>query len=153
MTPKTVLPTLFIVGLLFAPIGGLLIWGSSLVRHPAAVANGATKSMLTLADHVLETHRLHKLRLIIRIATSRAARSPRLTNTTTNCGHRTATTTSSHRNTPSPQMPTGPLVKSRLARSVSTSQPTCNPRSLFTTSSPASTRITDDTCRAWTRIS
>lgn len=31
LTPKTVLPTLFIVGLLFAPIGGLLLWGSSLV--------------------------------------------------------------------------------------------------------------------------
>ncbi|KAG8929235.1 hypothetical protein FRC01_004637 [Tulasnella sp. 417] len=33
LTPKTVLPTLFIVGLLFAPIGGLLIWGSSLVTQ------------------------------------------------------------------------------------------------------------------------
>ncbi|KAF8753366.1 Permeases of the major facilitator superfamily [Rhizoctonia solani] len=28
LTPKTVLPVLFIVGLCFAPIGGLLIWGS-----------------------------------------------------------------------------------------------------------------------------
>ncbi|KAH0584138.1 hypothetical protein H2248_009700 [Termitomyces sp. 'cryptogamus'] len=33
LTPKTVLPTLFIVGILFAPIGGLLIWGSSLVTE------------------------------------------------------------------------------------------------------------------------
>ncbi|KAF8078185.1 cell cycle control protein [Lyophyllum atratum] len=33
LTPKTVLPTLFIIGLLFAPIGGLLIWGSSLVSE------------------------------------------------------------------------------------------------------------------------
>ncbi|KAJ7074376.1 cell cycle control protein [Mycena amicta] len=33
LTPKTVLPTLFIVGILFAPIGGLLIWGSSLVSE------------------------------------------------------------------------------------------------------------------------
>lgn len=33
LTPRTVLPTLFIVGILFAPIGALLIWGSSLVRH------------------------------------------------------------------------------------------------------------------------
>ena len=32
LTPRTVLPTLFIVGILFAPIGALLIWGSSLVR-------------------------------------------------------------------------------------------------------------------------
>ncbi|KAG8863764.1 hypothetical protein FRB96_007601 [Tulasnella sp. 330] len=33
LTPKTVLPTLFIIGLIFAPIGGLLIWGSSLVTQ------------------------------------------------------------------------------------------------------------------------
>lgn len=33
LTPKTVLPTLFIIGLIFAPIGGLLIWGSSLVTE------------------------------------------------------------------------------------------------------------------------
>ncbi|KAG5637857.1 hypothetical protein H0H81_002896 [Sphagnurus paluster] len=33
LTPKTVLPTLFIVGLIFAPIGGLLIWGSSQVSE------------------------------------------------------------------------------------------------------------------------
>jgi cell cycle control protein 50 len=31
LTPRTVLPTLFIIGLLFAPIGGLLIWGSNKV--------------------------------------------------------------------------------------------------------------------------
>ena len=33
LTPKTVLPTLFIVAFIFAPIGGLLIWGSSLVSE------------------------------------------------------------------------------------------------------------------------
>ncbi|KAF8350907.1 cell cycle control protein [Amanita rubescens] len=33
LTPKTVLPTFFIIGILFAPIGGLLIWGSSLVTE------------------------------------------------------------------------------------------------------------------------
>ncbi|KAF8226231.1 cell cycle control protein [Tricholoma matsutake] len=33
LTPKTVLPTLFIIGIIFAPIGGLLIWGSSLVSE------------------------------------------------------------------------------------------------------------------------
>lgn len=33
MTPKTVLPSLLIIGLLFAPIGGLLVWGSGLVRR------------------------------------------------------------------------------------------------------------------------
>ncbi|TFY75293.1 hypothetical protein EWM64_g8719, partial [Hericium alpestre] len=33
LTPKTVLPTLFIIGILFAPIGGLLVWGSSLATE------------------------------------------------------------------------------------------------------------------------
>lgn len=33
LTPRTVLPTLFLIGILFAPIGGLLIWGSNLVRR------------------------------------------------------------------------------------------------------------------------
>ena len=31
LTPKTVLPTLFIIGIVFAPIGALLIWGNSRV--------------------------------------------------------------------------------------------------------------------------
>ena len=31
LTPKTVLPTFFVIGLLFAPIGALLIWGSGQV--------------------------------------------------------------------------------------------------------------------------
>jgi len=33
LTPKTVLPTLFIIGILFAPIGALLIWGNSRVTE------------------------------------------------------------------------------------------------------------------------
>ncbi|KAI4522058.1 CDC50/LEM3 family [Schizophyllum commune] len=33
LTPKTVLPTLFIIAIIFAPIGGLLIWGSSQVSE------------------------------------------------------------------------------------------------------------------------
>ncbi len=33
LTPKKVLPTLFLIGLLFAPIGGLLLWGSGLVSR------------------------------------------------------------------------------------------------------------------------
>ncbi|KAF5324554.1 hypothetical protein D9611_004472 [Ephemerocybe angulata] len=33
LTPKTVLPTLFLIGIIFAPIGGLLIWGSSRVSE------------------------------------------------------------------------------------------------------------------------
>ncbi|GJE86820.1 cell cycle control protein [Phanerochaete sordida] len=33
LTPKTVLPTLLIIGIIFAPVGGLLIWGSGLVTE------------------------------------------------------------------------------------------------------------------------
>ncbi|KAH9857801.1 cell cycle control protein [Lenzites betulinus] len=33
LTPRTVLPTLFIIGVLFAPIGALLVWGSGLVSE------------------------------------------------------------------------------------------------------------------------
>jgi len=33
LTPKTVLPTLFIIGIIFAPIGALLIWGNGLVTE------------------------------------------------------------------------------------------------------------------------
>ncbi|KAK7043731.1 alkylphosphocholine resistance protein lem3 [Paramarasmius palmivorus] len=33
LTPKTVLPTFFIIGIIFGPIGGLLIWGSSQVSE------------------------------------------------------------------------------------------------------------------------
>ncbi|KAL1925287.1 uncharacterized protein VTP21DRAFT_170 [Calcarisporiella thermophila] len=33
LTPKTVLPTLFLVGIIFAPIGGLLLYGSSTVSE------------------------------------------------------------------------------------------------------------------------
>lgn len=32
LTPKSVLPLFFIIGILFAPIGGVMIWASSLVR-------------------------------------------------------------------------------------------------------------------------
>jgi hypothetical protein len=31
LTPKAVLPTLFIIGLIFAPIGALIVWGSGKV--------------------------------------------------------------------------------------------------------------------------
>lgn len=33
LTPKVVLPTFFILGVLFAPIGAVLIWGSNLVSR------------------------------------------------------------------------------------------------------------------------
>lgn len=35
LTPKTVLPIFFAVGIIFAPIGGLLLWASSEVRPDA----------------------------------------------------------------------------------------------------------------------
>jgi hypothetical protein len=34
LTPKTVLPLFFAVGIIFAPIGGLLLWTSAKVREP-----------------------------------------------------------------------------------------------------------------------
>lgn len=33
LTPKTVLPTLFAIAVIFAPIGGLLVWGSGKVTQ------------------------------------------------------------------------------------------------------------------------
>jgi hypothetical protein len=33
LTPKTVLPTFLVIGILFAPIGGLLLWGSDQVKE------------------------------------------------------------------------------------------------------------------------
>ncbi|KAI0811034.1 transcription regulator [Irpex lacteus] len=33
LTPKTVLPALLLIGIVFAPIGGLLVWGSGLVTE------------------------------------------------------------------------------------------------------------------------
>lgn len=32
LTPKTVLPLFFVIGIIFAPIGGLLYWASTQVR-------------------------------------------------------------------------------------------------------------------------
>lgn len=32
MTPSRVLPTFFLIGIIFAPIGGVLLWGSNKVR-------------------------------------------------------------------------------------------------------------------------
>jgi len=31
LTPKTVLPIFFAIGIIFAPIGGLLLWSSAMV--------------------------------------------------------------------------------------------------------------------------
>jgi hypothetical protein len=50
LTPKTVLPTLFIVGLVFAPIGGLLIWGSSQVSQITIDYTGCENSGVNFTD-------------------------------------------------------------------------------------------------------
>ena len=59
LTPKTVLPTLLIIGFIFAPVGGLLIWGSGLVRALEILRS----SLLTLlfSGHRNNT-RLHHMR-------------------------------------------------------------------------------------------
>ncbi|KAL1615268.1 alkylphosphocholine resistance protein lem3 [Neofusicoccum ribis] len=46
LTPKTVLPLFFAVGVIFAPIGGLLIWASSQVCRPDGEPRGSSS-----ADH------------------------------------------------------------------------------------------------------
>jgi hypothetical protein len=56
LTPKTVLPTLLIIGILFAPIGALLVIGSNKVRLPTAV--------LLSCFMMPPQHRSPKLRLI-----------------------------------------------------------------------------------------
>lgn len=33
LTPATVLPTFFLVGIIFVPLGGVLLWGSNQVRR------------------------------------------------------------------------------------------------------------------------
>lgn len=45
MTPRVVLPTFFIVGILFLPIGGLLYWSSGRVSKERIMANFATRTM------------------------------------------------------------------------------------------------------------
>ncbi|KAL5634653.1 hypothetical protein ACGC1H_002630 [Rhizoctonia solani] len=50
LTPKTVLPVLFIVGLCFAPIGGLLIWGSGNVSQITLDYTGCESADDTLSD-------------------------------------------------------------------------------------------------------
>ena len=36
LTPKTVLPLFFAVGIIFGPVGGLLLYSSSKVKYPRA---------------------------------------------------------------------------------------------------------------------
>ncbi|KAH8102878.1 transcription regulator [Cristinia sonorae] len=65
-TPKTVLPTFFIIGIIFAPIGGLLIWGSGLVSEITldytdcdSLTPSASLSELTFTDLPEYNYRLN----------------------------------------------------------------------------------------------
>lgn len=42
LTPKTVLPTFFVIGIIFAPIGGVLLWGSNQVRRHSLNQRGSS---------------------------------------------------------------------------------------------------------------
>ncbi|KAF8589931.1 Lem3/Cdc50 [Ramaria rubella] len=50
LTPKTVLPILFIIGILFAPIGGVLIWGSGKVSQITLPYTGCENQGSTFSD-------------------------------------------------------------------------------------------------------
>ncbi|KAF8606474.1 transcription regulator [Ceratobasidium sp. AG-I] len=50
LTPKTVLPILFIIGLCFAPIGGLLIWGSGNVSQITLEYSGCENAGTDFTD-------------------------------------------------------------------------------------------------------
>jgi hypothetical protein len=60
LTPKTVLPLFFIVGVIFAPIGGLLLYASAQVGTLYGMRQG---DRLTLQPGPGDLHRLHKLQL------------------------------------------------------------------------------------------
>lgn len=47
LTPKTVLPTFFVIGIIFAPIGGLLLWASNSVWIKAEAAISSLRADLT----------------------------------------------------------------------------------------------------------
>ncbi|KAJ5888871.1 hypothetical protein N7495_008912 [Penicillium taxi] len=60
LTPKSVLPLFFIVGIIFAPLGGVLIWASSLVQeisidYSDCVISAPTDSEEYIADKVSTT--------------------------------------------------------------------------------------------------
>lgn len=43
LTPKTVLPIFFVIGIIFAPIGGLLLYASAQVREKLSVLSDNVK--------------------------------------------------------------------------------------------------------------
>lgn len=62
LTPRTALPTFFVIGIIFTPIGGLLYWSNSRVRISACHSN--LFSRLTLTTPVVDYRnqdRLHTL--------------------------------------------------------------------------------------------
>ncbi|KAK9451123.1 ligand-effect modulator 3 family [Limtongia smithiae] len=59
LTPKTVLPLFFAVGIVFAPIGGLLLWASMLVQEITIDYTHcleATSSMATIPSEYVSAH-------------------------------------------------------------------------------------------------
>ncbi|KAG6889790.1 hypothetical protein C0992_004208 [Termitomyces sp. T32_za158] len=77
LTPKTVLPTFFIVGILFAPIGGLLIWGSSLVTEMTfdyTECENLTPAATSLADLSLSDMPSNKFSYRLRSSDQKDAR-------------------------------------------------------------------------------
>ena len=72
LTPKTVLPILFAVGIIFAPIGGLLLWASESVRtKQGGGKQGDTKLSLRFKSSELTTQ------IAIQLPTDSSAKSPR----------------------------------------------------------------------------
>lgn len=57
LTPATVLPTFFLVGLIFVPLGGVLLWGSNQVRRPNYIWGDYTRPS-TLAVHQAQSRGL-----------------------------------------------------------------------------------------------
>ncbi|KAJ5645529.1 Meiotically protein [Penicillium longicatenatum] len=60
LTPKSVLPLFFVVGIIFAPLGGVLLWASSLVQeisidYTDCYSSAPTASRTTIPDRVSAT--------------------------------------------------------------------------------------------------
>ncbi|KAJ5726499.1 uncharacterized protein N7483_007856 [Penicillium malachiteum] len=60
LTPKSVLPLFFIVGIIFAPLGGVLLWASSLVQeisidYTSCLTDAPTDGQTYISDRVSST--------------------------------------------------------------------------------------------------
>lgn len=51
LTPKTVLPTFFLIGIIFVPLGGVLLWGSNKVSQRSANVRNPPQAVLTELCH------------------------------------------------------------------------------------------------------